>query len=217
MQKNVETPFTKKKYRWKRCRKICPKKPDDELKKEKIEQLQGVIELWKKALVNIYFADEAGFSLTPSIPYSWSKIGEQTGIPTKKDLAFNVFGLMSPEQNLVSYLTEKSIDSQFIIQSLDDFAEKITKLTVVIMDNAPWHKSKYVQAKIDQWEQKGLFILYLPTYSPHLNKIETLWRFIKYHWLKIRDYTNLNTLKQAIRNILRKFGTEYRIEFTMNY
>ena len=85
---------------------------------------------------------------------------------------------MSPEQKLVTYLTEKSIDSQFIIQSLDDFAKKITKLTVVIIDNAPWHKSKYIQAKIDQWEQKGAFILYLPTYSPHLNKIETLWRFI---------------------------------------
>lgn len=124
---------------------------------------------------------------------------------------------MSPEQKLVTYLTEKSIDSQFIIQSLDDFAEKITKLTVVILDNAPWHISQYIQAKIDQWEQKGLFILYLPTYSPHLNKIETLWRFIKYQWLKIKDYSNLDTLKQAIRNILRKFGTEYSIEFTMNY
>ena len=42
------------------------------------------------------------------------------------------------------------------------------------MDNTPWHKSKYAQAKIDHWEQKGLYILYLPTYSPHLNKIETL-------------------------------------------
>lgn len=217
MQKNIKTPVTKKKYRWKRCRKICPKKPDDELKREKTAQLQNVIELWEKQLVNIYFADEAGFSLTPSIPYSWSKIGEQTGIPTRKNLAYNVFGLMSPEQKLATYLTEKSIDSQFIIQSLDDFAEKITKLTVVILDNAPWHKSKYVQAKIDQWELKGLFLLFLPTYSPHLNKIETLWRFIKYQWIKIKDYANLKALKDAIRNILRKFGTEYRIEFTMNY
>jgi transposase len=38
------------------------------------------------------------------------------------------------------------------------------------MDNAPWHKSKYIQAKVEQWEQKGGFILYFPTYSPHLNK-----------------------------------------------
>jgi transposase len=86
---------------------------------------------------------------------------------------------MSPEQNLVTYLSENSIDSQFIIQSLDDFTEKITKLTVVILDNAPWHISQYIQAKIEQWEQKGLYIIFLPTYSSHLNKIETLWRFIK--------------------------------------
>lgn len=173
--------------------------------------------MWEQKLVNIYFADEAGFSLTPSIPYSWSKIGQQTGIPTRKGLAYNVFGLMSPEQNLVTYLTEKSVDSQFIIQSLDDFAEKITKVTVIILDNAPWHNSKYVQAKIEQWELMGLFLLYLPTYSPHLNKIETLWRFMKYQWLKITDYANLSTLKNAIRDILRKFGTEYCIKFTMNY
>jgi transposase len=222
VQKNIKTPVTKKKYRWKRCRKICPKKPDDELKREKTAQLQNVIELWEKQLVNIYFADEAGFSLTPSIPYSWSKIGEQTGIPTRKNLAYNVFGLKSPEQKLATYLTEKSFDSQFIIQSLDDFAEKITKLTVVILDNAPWHKSKYVQAKIDQWELKGLFLLFCllirhTSIKRFAAAIETLWRFIKYQWIKIKDYANLRALKDAIRNILRKFGTEYRIEFTMNY
>ena len=61
----------------------------------------------------------------------------------------------------------------------------------MFLDNAPWHKSKYVQTKVQEWEQKELFLLYLPTYSPHLNKIETLWRFIKYQWLQLKDYANL--------------------------
>lgn len=174
--------------------------------------------LWEQKQVDIYFADEVGFSLTPSIPYCWSKIGEQKEIPAKKGLAYNVFGLMSPEQKLTTYVTEKSIDSQFIIAALDDFTNKINKLTVVILDNAPWHTSSYIQSKIDEWEEKGLFLLYLPTYSPHLNKIETLWRFIKYQWLKVKDYKDLKSLKSAIRNILKKFGSEdYQIKFTMNY
>lgn len=67
MCKKTFKRLLRKKYRWKRCRKICPKKPNDELKKEKIEQLQGVKELWIKALVNIYISD------SPSIPYYWSK------------------------------------------------------------------------------------------------------------------------------------------------
>ena len=36
-------------------------------------------------------------------------MGEQKEIPTKKYLAYNVFGLMSPEQKLVTYLTEKRL------------------------------------------------------------------------------------------------------------
>jgi len=85
--------------------------------------LQSVIELWKQQLVDIYFADEVGFSLTPSVAYYWSKMREQKAIPTKKCLAYNIFDLMSPEQKLVTYLTEKTINSEFIIQSLDNFAK----------------------------------------------------------------------------------------------
>ena len=123
---------------------------------------------------------------------------------------------MSPEQKLVTYLTEKTINSEFIIQSLDDFTKNLTKVTVIVLDNVPWHKSKYVQTKIQEWQQKGLFLLYLPTYSPHLNKIETLWRFIKYQWLKVENYANLHSLRTAIKNIFKQFGTEYQIKFTMN-
>ena len=69
---------------------------------------------------------------------------------------------------------------------------------------------------------KRTFLLYLLTYSPYLNKIETLWRFIngattRYQWLKIKDYANLDSLRAAIKNIFRQFGTDYQIKFTMNY
>jgi hypothetical protein len=48
--------------------------------------------LAEKELVDVYFADEAGFSLTPYVPYGWQKIGEQVGIPTKKKQVANVLG-----------------------------------------------------------------------------------------------------------------------------
>lgn len=180
-------------------------------------ELRCITQLWKDKQLDIYFADESGFSLTPYIPYHWGKKGVQSPIFSKKGVVYNVFGLMSPEQKLVSYLTEGSINSQFIIKALDDFSAKLTKFTVVVLDNAPWHRSRWIQAKIKKWEQKGLFLFFLPTYSPHLNKIETLWRFMKYQWIKSRDYINRKTLQDAIKNILRKFGTEYKIDFSMNY
>jgi hypothetical protein len=64
MCKKTLKSLLRKKYRWKRWRKICPKKPSDELKKEKVAQLQSVKELWKLQLVEIYFADEVSFLAT---------------------------------------------------------------------------------------------------------------------------------------------------------
>ena len=34
-----------------------------------------------------------------------------------------------------------------------------------------------------KWVKRGLIIKYLPPYSPELNLIEILWRFMKYDWL----------------------------------
>jgi len=55
-----------------------------------------------------------------------------------------------------------------------------------------------VKEKLAQWEEKGLFLFFLPTYSPHLNPIEILWRFIKYKWLNKKEYNSWNSLKKAI-------------------
>lgn len=49
--------------------------------------------------------------------------------------------------------------------------------------------------------------------SPELNLIEILWRKIKYAWLPFSAYWCLNALIAALEDILRKFETEYRMNF----
>ena len=58
-----------------------------------------------------------------------------------------------------------------------------------------------------------MYLFYLPTYSPHLNKIETLWRKIKYEWLRPEAYANFSTLKTAVWHILDRVGQQYTIQF----
>ena len=71
--------------------------------------------------------------------------------------------------------------------------------------------------KIEQWEEKGLLIFYLPTYSPHSNIIETLWRKMKIEWLKPQDFKSKEDLHQAIKNILKNYNSEeYKIDFNIN-
>ena len=53
----------------------------------------------------------------------------------------------------------------------------------------------------------------LPTYSPHPNKIETLWRKIKYEWLRPEAYATFKTLQTAVWHIPDRVGQQYTIQF----
>lgn len=46
------------------------------------------------------------------------------------------------------------------------------RLTVVVLDNAPFHKGEMITERRTAWKAKGLFLRYLPAYCPHLNLIE---------------------------------------------
>ena len=67
--------------------------------------------------------------------------------------------------------------------------------------------------KESEWKEKGIEIFFLPTYSPQLNIIEILWRFMKYKWLDYKAYESYYTLVDAVENIIRNFGKEYTINF----
>ena len=84
---------------------------------------------------------------------------------------------------------------------------------MLVLDNASVHRSKLVRAKRREWKQKGLRLLFLPPYCPHLNLIETLWRQVKYRWLAPDAYRTFETLCQSVTDILAQIGTKYRISF----
>lgn len=185
---------------------------------EKIDRMKTLWALQKANHIDLFFTDESGFQLVPNLPYGWQPKGEYVRMLPRKGKNLSIFGLLSTENQLVCYPTEKTINADFIIQCLDDFVEKIERPTVIIMDNAPIHKAKIMMAKRTEWEKKNLFIFFLPKYSPHLNRIETLWRKIKYEWLKPKDYKSWRTFTRAINNILASFGSDkYNINFSEPY
>jgi transposase len=64
-----------------------------------------------------------------------------------------------------------------------------------------------------EWETKNLKIFRLPSYSPELNLIEILWRFIKYEWIELQAYKSWDNLVEYIENVIKNFGIEYKINF----
>lgn len=167
--------------------------------------------------IELRFLDETGFSMLPNIPYGWLPKGKQNGILADNKRIMNIVGLMSLDHKLTSYVSDKSVNSAFIIQCLEDFATSVVKPTVIVMDQASWHTSKSMKEKLSIWEKKNMYVFYLPKYSPHLNAIEILWNRIKYKWLKPEDYMSPHTLKSAVFNLLECFGSQFRINFSMNF
>lgn len=166
--------------------------------------------------IDLRFADESAFNLEPNVPYGWIRIGQQYGLRTSKSGKLNVFGLLNHEGDLTSYTTTGKVNSAQIIDWMSDFAAKIDRRTVVVLDNAPWHSSALVKNKIEEWKKSGLEIFYLPPYCPHLNIIETLWRKMKHEWLRPEDYNCKDKLHDRIREILSTYGTGiFDIDFNL--
>lgn len=145
--------------------------------------------------------------------YCWQYPGEPVAILPAKGKRINVFAMMSRGRKLVSFSNQGSLNAQFMVDCIDEWVKSLTKTTVLVLDNAPVHQAKLFQAKVEQWQEQNLFIFFLPAYSPHLNKIEILWRKIKYEWLKPQSYLSLEKLEQALNEIFMKFGQQYFIKF----
>ena len=172
--------------------------------------------------MDVYYFDETGFSLTPSVPYAWQPKGKSTlEIPSARSQRINLLGFMNRDNECLFQTVTGSVTSQVVIEFFNQFVlkhevrcEKEVKPCFIILDNASMHRSKAFTAELDKWAAKGVFIHYLPPYSPEFNLIEILWRKIKYSWLPLNAYKSFSELKVALSTVLGEIGGKYRIIFS---
>ena len=181
---------------------------------DKAERLAGVQELEKAGHVDVFYGDESRFCRTSSIPYGWPFPGEQVATQPRHSPRFNVLGFHNATTNERHTAARKgTLDAAFVIDTLDDWATTRTRPTVLVLDNARLHHAAAFRARLEAWQAQDVYIFYLPAYSPHRNKIETLWRKIKYEWLRPEAYATFKTLKTAVWLILDRVGQQYTIQF----
>ncbi len=179
-----------------------------------MECLSELEQLSRLKLIDLYYGDESRVSIDPCVPYGWQFPGEEVFMPAAKGAGLNCFALLSRPNNLVFEATRQRITSRFIIEQLERLSFSIRKLTVVVLDNARVHTSQQMQERRPFWQQRGLFIFYLPPYSPHLNLAEVLWRKLKYEWLQPADYATADGLFYRARQALAAVGTSLKIRFS---
>lgn len=69
---------------------------------------------------------------------------------------------------------------------------------VVVLDNAGIHTSKAVKAARLGLAELGVYLYYLPAYSPELNAIETIFKQVKHHEIQKRSHTSKEELRESV-------------------
>ena len=97
--------------------------------------------------------------------------------------SLQTLGFQKPDDTVRCYFHRGTVSSQTVIEAIDHFASHIRRPTTLVLDNSRVHTSAKFNAQLGHWNQRGLTIFRLPTYSPELNAIEGFWKKLKYQWM----------------------------------
>ncbi len=81
---------------------------------------------------------------------------------------------------------------------------------VVVLDNASFQTSKVIRAARKDLAEKGIYLYYLPPYSPKLNRIEPVFRQVKHQEIPVRSHTTRSGLGEAVEAGLSNHGRKLR-------
>ncbi len=112
---------------------------------------------------------------------------------------FNVLAALNAITHEVITITN---DSYINALSVCELLKKLAALNLTIpitlvLDNARYQKCQLVQDLATSLE---IELLYLPSYSPNLNLIERLWKFVKKQCLYSKYYEDFTLFQAAISN-----------------
>ena len=155
----------------------------------------------KKGLV--YFADSTHPMLNPILSSGWIRKGKEYEVKTNSGRQrVNINGAIEMKTlNVVSRSCKKVNGSSMCallraIRLRHWGARKI----YLILDNAPYNKSSPVR---DLAKELKIRIMYLPPYSPNLNPIERLWKYMKKEVMANRYYPDVETFQEELMLFLR--------------
>ena len=121
---------------------------------------------------------------------------------------YNVLGALNAVTKEVVTVTNTSyINAHSVCELLFKLACHHGHLPItIVLDNARYQKCAVVQACADILE---IELLYLPSYSPQLNLIERLWRFVKKECLYAKYYSSFDQFQFAIQHCLHLANSQH--------
>ena len=136
-------------------------------------------------------------------------------MPAERAARLNIFGMITRRNEYRGFTTQESINADKVLEYLDLMSFTVKKKTVIVLDNASVHRNRKIKELRKIWESRGLFLFYLPPYSPELNPAEILWRILKGKWLRPVDYTTTDSLFYATNSALGAVGRTLNVNYSL--
>lgn len=184
----------------------------DITKQEKFlhEELQPKLEEARSGKRTVFFVDASHFVLSAFLGFVWCFVRIFIKTPSGRQ-RFNVLGALNAITHEVITITNTTyINAQSVCELLKKLAQNtVNKPITLVMDNARYQRCKLVT---EYAKSLDIDLLFLPPYSPNLNLIERLWRFVKKKALYSEYYEDFASFKQAIASTLDQAQTTYQSE-----
>lgn len=206
------------KYSWEGTRKLLHRlgfsyrKPEvrpwkldtekQEAHKKRYEEIKANQEKENSA---IYFLDAVHPTLNAKPSYGWMRKGKpKTLLTSGSRKRVNIQGAVDIQNQDVITLSSESINANSTISLLTKIRDKNTHRAkiYVILDNAKSHHSKKVKVWLS-WN-KRIELVFLPSYSPNLNIIERLWKFMNKKVINSRYYKDFLDFKFSLTTFFRR-------------
>jgi transposase len=156
---------------------------------------------------HVFFVDAAHFVFGTFLCCLWSftRIFIRAASGRQR---FNVLGAWNAvTQELIAVTNTTVVNTATMCELLRKIAAlSLTGPITLVLDNARYQRNAVVEALA---KELGIKLLFLPSYSPNLNLIERLWKFIKRRGLYGRYYPTFAEFRAAIQEILDGIPTTH--------
>ena len=138
--------------------------------------------------IELKYLDESGFCMWSPVSYTYFPQGQQKRIEQtrRRGRRLSILGLIQPLVSFVYGLVLGSFTSKSYLKIMEQQAQIASKhsaetgcITVIVQDNSPIHTSSEVRQRWPEWQEKGLYIFFLPKYCSEMNPIELEWQHVK--------------------------------------
>jgi transposase len=189
---------------WKKCKKLLAKGDPA----ERVAFVERFLKLYEQVVrgeIILVYVDESHFHRDMENGYTWGRIGKRVwrfSCCAPLSDRINWYGAYNFSDGECFIWNEGNCNKEHTVQFLRRLVTFLVpdgRRVVVIWDNAPWHKAHLAQQAA---KALGIELVRLPSYSPDLNAIEGLWKWMREEVTQMSCYHTLRELFEACKKFI---------------